>query len=140
MKGMKLSKKGFTLIELLIVIAIIGILAAIIIASLNDARGQAVDTKIKSEMDSIAKRAAIEESRLLTYDTVCGSNSSTQSDVIVGIIDSIESLASSTVVCNSDSSEYAVSVALGTEYWCVDNTGSKLSRVTALAVDEYSCD
>lgn len=137
---MKLSIKGFTLIELLVVIAIIGILAAVIISSLSDARSQAVDTKIESEMDAISKRAAIEESRLLTYDTVCGSNSFTQSDVIVGLITSIESFASSTVICNSDSSEYAVSVALGTGYWCVDNTGNKLSRPTALGVAEYSCD
>jgi len=47
------SKKGFTLIELLIVIAIIGILAAIIIVNLSAARTKSRDAKRKSDINNI---------------------------------------------------------------------------------------
>jgi prepilin-type N-terminal cleavage/methylation domain-containing protein len=52
------SSKGFTLIELLVVISIIGLLASIVLASLNSARAKGRYAQMVADMDQI--RLAVE--------------------------------------------------------------------------------
>ena len=59
----KIQNRGFTLIELLVVIAIIGILASVVLASLNSAREKSRDARRLSDIRQL--QLALE----LYYDT-----------------------------------------------------------------------
>lgn len=128
---------GFSLIELLVVIAIIGILASVVIASLNSSRDKGSDAAIKQDLANLRAQAELFYSNNAntyttggsgTPDTLCGDS------VFMKAQDAINIQAASPFVCHSSNTAWAASAGLKAAggYWCVDNTGASGARTTAL--------
>ncbi|OGZ46314.1 MAG: hypothetical protein A3J54_00530 [Candidatus Ryanbacteria bacterium RIFCSPHIGHO2_02_FULL_45_13b] len=122
-----LHKQGFTLIELLVVIAIIGILASIVLASLNTARDKARDTSARASMSQIRAQAEIfYDDNGSSYDdgTTSMCDDSTAVDTLqAAALAQVES-ADADAECNDAATAWAADINLNndTEY-CVDSTG-----------------
>ena len=67
MKMRKMAQQGFTLIELMIVVAIIGILAAVAIPMFMDSTKTAKKSEALIQLDKIGKRAIIEYNTNATF-------------------------------------------------------------------------
>ncbi len=138
-----MNKKGFSLIELLVVIAIIGILASVVLASLNSARAKGSDAAIKANLaNSRAQAELFYDSNTAapnTYTNVCtnglvggingiGANvqaASTAAGTGTIVINGADQ-TTATANCNSTAIAWAASVKLktGALYSCVDSTGA----------------
>lgn len=141
----KYGGRGFTLIELLMVVAIIGMLSSIVLASLSNARRRGADAAIKQNLSGLRSQAQ------LLYDNNNGNYTGicTGGDVSVQrMMDAAAAASGSATVCNTIGgttptgytiytpmkSQNLVSVSSGTDYWCVDYLGnSKLEDSTVSA-------
>src|SRR3989344_4327022 len=134
--------RGFTLIKLLVVIAIIGVLASVVLASLNTARLKGNDASIQSNLSTIQTQAEIYYCNTdnsygsAVNDGVC-TTAGSMFDADVTIKRAIAALdvangAGSTASCYTDGVLYAISSPLSTDsakHWCVDNNGTVGVRV-----------
>ncbi|MBI2087085.1 MAG: hypothetical protein HYT69_02855 [Candidatus Zambryskibacteria bacterium] len=130
----------------MVVIAIIGILSSVVLASLNTARGKGNDAKVKAQLSGIRAAAEVyydtnghygtEVSDLCSAAFFADSDSgmlsySTQANYPLG----------ATLSCHTDGTAYAVSALLlsTTTAWCVDSTGASKSIPANLIAGEVEC-
>ena len=137
-------KSGFTLVELLISIAIIGILAVIVLSSLNQSRTRAYDARVKEQLARFRGAAEIYYSNedpngytpavanCTTLNTIF-----TDTDAMNGspgvYLDFKNVNPPVTTVCQSIQNAYALKATLPSGgYFCIDSRG--IARVYAGAI------
>ena len=145
------TNRGFTLIELLVVVAIIGLLASVVLASLNGSRTKGADATIKADLANIRAQAELIYATSGCYgdggltDTTCALftkgtctfatvNTLFANPVVAAQIQGATSAsgAAANGVCSAEANgtAWAASVVLKTvanTAWCVDSTGASRS-------------
>lgn len=128
------NKKGFTLMELLVVVAIIGILAAIVLVSLNSARNKGKNAAIKAQMAQLRSAGEMYNEDNSGFTGWCAN--AEEGRISQGAIDA----GGTGYACNDTAAAWAAGIALvgtGSGSWCVDSTGA--SKPAALPAAATAC-
>ncbi len=143
-------KRGFTLIELLVVITIIGILATVVVASLNTSRDRSSVAAIMSTTNNMRKQAEIFHNSngpvrgylgmctAVDTDNGTGYSATTQDNIIATGITNMGTGAD----CDSTATAYAIQATLPTSpvtYYCIDSRGNARSGATSKTASATVC-
>ena len=120
--------------ELLVVVAIIGILAAIVLVSLNSARNKGKNAAVKAQMAQLRSAAEMYNEDNGGFSGWCAD--AEEGRISQGAIDA----GGTAYACNDSDSAWAAGVTLvgtGAGDWCVDSTGA--SKPATLAAGGTVC-
>lgn len=155
------KSRGFTLIELLVVVAIIGILASVVLASLNSARVKGTDAAIKSTLANSRAQAELFYDPAQVYTDICtlaggvGPFASNAAQKLNGLavvanddnqpfIYDATGLVLGHSVCHDSDTAWAAIVSLkgggstADSGWCVDSAGAS-KEANALLAGVFAC-
>jgi prepilin-type N-terminal cleavage/methylation domain-containing protein len=139
----KSKKKGFTLIELLVVIAIIGLLATIVVVSVNSARVKARNNSIIKSLNGL--REAGEMYNTSSYAGFCVNNDCTSGSsdwkrICNGVKKQNDGGAVTCSIQAVNATSWCASVLLvntANQYYCVDSANR--AKIQAAACSGQAC-
>ena len=155
-----MRKLGFTLMELLVVLAIIGLLAAVIFAALNVSRIRTYDSRVKAQLSDVRKSAELYfNNNNGTYAAsvmaapLSACTGAMFTDIPSGMNNSTGNSGAwpsgTTLSCQATNSAYAISaslhaanpamIPLSSNYWCVDSTGASIAVTDHIESGDTSC-